>query len=105
MLHAVDHKSISRKHLIIQVLEVQPRDGVRRPFNFARLVADTLQTRTHVRTQVRVTDLGSSRGTTVDGEDIKGQERMLDGDEHTIRLGLCPDTLRCVAPELDRSLG
>lgn len=31
VLHVVEHKSISRKHLTIQVSEVQPRDGVRLP--------------------------------------------------------------------------
>lgn len=52
------------------------------------------QTRTHARTQIRITDLGSSRGTTVDGNQIKGQERVLNGDEHTIQLGRAPDALR-----------
>ncbi|KAJ6104025.1 hypothetical protein N7523_010345 [Penicillium sp. IBT 18751x] len=78
VLHAVNHKTISRKHIVIQVHEVKEGDG----------------TRTHARTQVRITDLGSSRGTTVDGEQIKGLERVLNGDEHTIQLGRAPDALR-----------
>ncbi|KAJ5128237.1 hypothetical protein N7448_001955 [Penicillium atrosanguineum] len=78
VLHAVDHKTISRKHIVIQVLEVKEGDG----------------TRTHARTQIRITDLGSSRGTTVDGEQIKSLERVLNGDEHTIQLGRAPDALR-----------
>jgi hypothetical protein len=60
------------------------------------LVSDGQQTRTHARTQIRITDLGSSRGTTVDGEQIKGQERVLSGDEHIVQLGRAPDALRYV---------
>lgn len=64
---------------------------------FVELAADSFQSRTHVRTQIRVIDLDSSRGTTVDGEQIKGQERILAGEEHTIHLGRFPDALRSVS--------
>lgn len=46
-----------------------------------------MQTHLRTRTKVTVIDLKSKKGTTVDGESINGQERVLSGDEHTIILG------------------
>ncbi|KAJ6015932.1 hypothetical protein N7540_010523 [Penicillium herquei] len=63
--------SISRKHLTIEVSSVTPRDG----------------THVRARTKVTVTDLNSKKGTTVDGEQIRGQERVLSEDETKIQLG------------------
>lgn len=53
------------------------------------------QTRTHARTKISITDLGSSRGTVVNGERIQGKI-ALDGDEHSIMLGHYPHALRYV---------
>ncbi|KAJ5730853.1 uncharacterized protein N7483_005361 [Penicillium malachiteum] len=63
--------SVSRKHLTIEVSSVTPRDG----------------THVRARTKVTVTDLNSKKGTTVDGEQIRGQERVLSEDETNIQLG------------------
>ncbi|KAJ5631895.1 uncharacterized protein N7484_011995 [Penicillium longicatenatum] len=70
--------TISRKHLTIEVSRVTPRDG----------------TRPHTRTKVTVTDLNSKKGTLVDGEQIQGGERVLNGDEHIIQLGRYGHPLR-----------
>jgi pSer/pThr/pTyr-binding forkhead associated (FHA) protein len=53
------------------------------------------QTRTHARTKVSITDLGSSRGTVVNGDRIQGKI-ALEGDEHSIMLGHYPHALRYV---------
>ncbi|KAJ5778755.1 hypothetical protein N7520_002001 [Penicillium odoratum] len=70
--------TISRKHLTIEVSTVTPRDG----------------TRPHARTKVTVTDLHSKKGTLVDGEQIQGGDRKLNGDEHIIQLGRYAHPLR-----------
>ncbi|PLB37549.1 DNA damage response protein RcaA [Aspergillus candidus] len=76
--HAIDHNSISRKHLII---EVSPID-------------ETDRSDIHARSKLTVTDLKSKVGTTVDGEAIKGESRTLGDDEHTVRLGRYKHVLR-----------
>ncbi|KAJ5734003.1 hypothetical protein N7493_002789 [Penicillium malachiteum] len=63
--------TVSRKHLTIEVSSVTPRDG----------------THVRARTKVTITDLNSKKGTTVDGEQIRGQERVLSEDETKIQLG------------------
>ncbi|KAF3385590.1 hypothetical protein F1880_001761 [Penicillium rolfsii] len=75
--HAIPNKSISRKHMLVEVSNVEPRDG----------------TRTHARTKISIADLGSSRGTVVDGERIQGKI-VLNGDEHSIMLGHYPHAFR-----------
>ncbi|KAJ6084644.1 hypothetical protein N7486_011444 [Penicillium sp. IBT 16267x] len=74
--------TISRKHLTIEVSRVMPGDG----------------TRLHARTKVTVTDLNSKKGTLVDGEQIQGGDRVLNGDEHIIQLGRYGHPLRSVFP-------
>ncbi|KAJ5109598.1 hypothetical protein N7532_002243 [Penicillium argentinense] len=75
--HGSASRSISRQHMSIEVACVKSHDG----------------TRTHVRTQITITDLGSSKGTFVDGERITG-ERILEGPEHSIVLAKATHTLR-----------
>ncbi|KAJ5096435.1 hypothetical protein NUU61_005791, partial [Penicillium alfredii] len=75
--HAIQHTSISRKHMIIEVSPVKPRDG----------------TRTHARSEVSVTDLDSKCGTFVNSEQIQGQCKLA-GDEHSINLGRYQHALR-----------
>lgn len=83
--------------MTIEVSPVKDRDGVWLPIQRrSESVADILQTRTHARTKITVTDLKSSKGTTVDGEQIQGQEYVLQGVEHNIKLGRYPHALRCV---------
>ncbi|KAJ5707840.1 hypothetical protein N7488_007641 [Penicillium malachiteum] len=63
--------TVSRKHLTIEVSSVTPRDG----------------THVRARTKVTITDLNSKKGTTVNGEQIRGRERVLSEDETKIQLG------------------
>ncbi|KAL4955081.1 hypothetical protein BDW69DRAFT_161614 [Aspergillus filifer] len=75
---AIPERTISRKHLVIEVSEVAAGDG----------------SKVRVRTSVTVSDEGSKFGTVVDGEQIKGSSRTLTGEEHTIKLGKYEHALR-----------
>lgn len=67
----VDHKSVSRKHLILSVADVSSDD-----------CGDA-----SVRHAITATD-ASKTGTAIDGgSKIKGESRTLNGDHHTIQLG------------------
>jgi hypothetical protein len=77
----IDNKNVSRKHMMIRVLEVPPEHG----------------TKLHARSQIEVTDLSCRQGTVVDNEqslkstkDADGAivyaKATLTGTEHTIRL-------------------
>ncbi|KZF24196.1 DNA damage response protein RcaA [Xylona heveae TC161] len=68
---AIENKSISRKHLTISLAEVKPGDG--------SLV--------HTRSTLTIEDQNSKIGTLLDGEQIRGQSRILKDDEHQIKLG------------------
>ncbi|KAJ5109514.1 hypothetical protein N7456_006189 [Penicillium angulare] len=70
--------TISRQHMTVEVSSVTPRDGAR----------------PRTRTKVTITDLNSSKGTTVDGEQIRGKKQVLSGDEHIINLGKYAHSLR-----------
>lgn len=76
--HAVQHSSISRKHMIIEVSPVKPDD--------CRHI--------HTKSELRVTDLDSKCGTVVDGERIHGDSRTLGGEQHTLMLGRFAKPLR-----------
>ncbi|KAL4962195.1 DNA damage response protein RcaA [Aspergillus stella-maris] len=75
---AIPERTISRKHLVIDVSEVAAGDG----------------SKIRARTSVTVSDEGSKFGTVVDGEQIKGSSRTLTGEEHTINLGKYAHALR-----------
>ncbi|KAL1956086.1 hypothetical protein VTO42DRAFT_7681 [Malbranchea cinnamomea] len=76
--HAIDHKSISRQHLVIEVGNVQPGDG----------------SRIHAKSTVILHDQ-SSKGTVVDGEALLKQSKELgDRNEYVIKLGRYPLPLR-----------
>lgn len=66
----INHKSVSRKHAIIHVGQVEPGDG----------------TRLHSRSEIKITD-GSKIGTYINGEKICQTSRVLDKLEYTIKLG------------------
>ncbi|RMZ75527.1 hypothetical protein DV738_g5418, partial [Chaetothyriales sp. CBS 135597] len=71
---AIEHKTVSRRHLVIEVGEVQ--DG-----EVAQL---------HARTKVRIIDQNSKSGTTVNGHILKGSDlpsRELDKAENSVRPG------------------
>ena len=67
----IDEKSVSRKHLTLSVSAIRPGDG----------------SRVNSRSQVVLKDEETKFGTEVDGERIKGGEKILRNDEHTFRLG------------------
>ena len=69
----IEHKSVSRKHLMIEVAKVEPGDS-------AKLYA---------RSKITIKD-GSKIGTTVNGEKISQETRTLDGKDYTIKLGSYP---------------
>lgn len=66
----INHKSVSRKHLTIEVGQVKTGDG----------------TRLHSRSEIRVKD-GSKMGTTLNGEKICQDSKTLNAKEYTIKLG------------------
>jgi hypothetical protein len=77
----IDNKAVSRKHVMLKVLEPPPENG----------------TKLHSRSHIEVTDLSCRQGTTIDeGEVLKSQKAedgtidyartTLKGTEHTIRL-------------------
>ncbi|KAI9825831.1 MAG: hypothetical protein M1832_000771 [Thelocarpon impressellum] len=68
---AIENKSISRKHLTIEISVVEPGSG----------------SSIHSRSTITVEDQNSKVGTLLDGEQIRGQSRVLAGEQHDIRLG------------------
>jgi len=76
--YGVDHKSISRKHLVISVAPVKPGDGLH----------------IHSRSQLTIEDQGSKLGTKLDGQVVKAATRTLDSDQHVIKLGNYEHVLR-----------
>ncbi|KAJ5209893.1 hypothetical protein N7491_009702 [Penicillium cf. griseofulvum] len=68
--HAVNHNSISRKHMTIEISSVNPRDGLS----------------PRARSNITITDLDSKKGTVVDGRRIQGECKLEKSDEHVIQL-------------------
>lgn len=71
---AIDHKTVSRKHFIIEVSEV----------------ADGEVSQIHSRTKVTIIDQGSKSGTRVNGEELKGSDyraRELKHAKNSVRPG------------------
>ncbi|KAL1612697.1 hypothetical protein SLS60_000926 [Paraconiothyrium brasiliense] len=77
----IDNKNVSRKHMMIKVLDGPPADG----------------TKVHKRSYIEITDLSCRQGTVVDGDktlksskqpdgSIAEDTTTLTGTEHTIRL-------------------
>lgn len=66
----IDHKSVSRKHLLIEVGKVKGGDS----------------SKLHTRSEIKVKD-GSKIGTTVNGEKFSQETKTLNEKEYTIRLG------------------
>ncbi|GAQ05500.1 hypothetical protein ALT_2821 [Aspergillus lentulus] len=76
--HAIQHSSISRKHMVIEVSPVKPGDG----------------SHIYTKSEITIHDQNSKCGTTVDGESIKGGYKKLTEDEHIIKLGRYQHALR-----------
>ncbi|KAJ5496180.1 hypothetical protein N7463_008167 [Penicillium fimorum] len=76
--HAVNHNSISRKHMTIEISPVNPRDGLS----------------PRARSNITITDLNSKKGTVVDERRIQGECKLEKSDEHVIQLAKYQHTLR-----------
>jgi len=68
---AIDHKTVSRKHFVIEVDPVKEGDVGR----------------VHARTKVTIIDQNSKSGTSVNGELIKGGSRELKNADNSVRPG------------------
>lgn len=71
---AIDHKTVSRKHFLIQVYDVD----------------DQTKQESGARTRVRIEDLGSKTGTTVNDNLLKKAETFPTDSVISIRPGSCP---------------
>lgn len=71
---AIDNKTVSRKHFVIEVDPVKEGDAAH----------------IHARTKIRIEDLNSKSGTAVNGDLIKGTSKELKSEENSIRPGTCP---------------
>ncbi|KAJ5313079.1 hypothetical protein PENANT_c018G06399 [Penicillium antarcticum] len=76
--HAVNHNSISRKHMTIEIAAVKPKDGLS----------------PRARSDITITDLQSKKGTIVDDKRIEGERKLEKADEHIIQLAKYQHTLR-----------
>ncbi|QQK43685.1 DNA damage response protein RcaA [Penicillium digitatum] len=76
--HAVNHTSISRKHMTIEISPVNSRDGLS----------------PRARSTITITDLDSKKGTVVDERRIHGECKLDKRDEHVIQLAKYRHTLR-----------
>ncbi|KAJ5355589.1 hypothetical protein N7517_010198 [Penicillium concentricum] len=76
--HAVNHNSISRKHMTIEISPVNPRDGLS----------------PRARSNIIITDLDSKKGTVVDERRIQGECKLEKSDEHVIQLAKYQHALR-----------
>ncbi|KAI9376446.1 hypothetical protein BJX61DRAFT_538822 [Aspergillus egyptiacus] len=76
--HTIDARSISRKHLVIEVSPVKAGNG----------------SETYTKSEILVTDLKSKVGSIVNGEHIRDKSKRLVGDEHMIQLGHYAHPLR-----------
>ena len=77
---AIDHKTVSRKHFIIQVSDVQDHEV----------------SQVHARTKITIIDQNSKSGTTVNGNLLKGSDQPskdLKSSDNSIRPGSVQDEL------------
>jgi hypothetical protein len=74
---AIDHKTVSRKHFVIEVDAVKEGD----------------EGRIHARTKLKIQDFKSKSGTQVNGELIRDTSRELKEAENSVRPGSCPQEI------------
>ncbi len=77
VLFAIDHKTVSRKHFVIEVDNVKEGDAGQ----------------IHARTKIRIIDQNSKSGTTVNAETIKGGSKELKDAENSVRPGTFPSEI------------
>lgn len=86
----ISHKSISRKHLVVEVGDVKPGDSVSLyPKSTAASFPSNvyLKARLDSRSRITLEDLGTKLGTLANGSQIRGQQHVLKGDRNEIKLG------------------
>lgn len=86
---AIANKTISRKHLVVEVDEVKPGDSVS-PWTLLHLpdnISNVPKARLHTRSRITLEDLNTKIGTLVNGDQIRGQRRVLEDNDYDIRLG------------------
>ena len=92
---SISHKTISRKHLTIQVDPVVDGDGVcSTPRARTSFSANCEQLNYKSRSQVTIEDLNTKKGTLLNGVSMQGQKRVLAGDANDIQLGTCSQIFR-----------
>ncbi|KAH8887334.1 hypothetical protein GQ53DRAFT_590501, partial [Thozetella sp. PMI_491] len=75
----ISHKTISRKHLTVQVESVVEGDG----------------RNLHTRSRICIEDLNTKKGTLLNGAQIRGGEKyVLVGDSNDIKMGSCPQVFK-----------
>ncbi|KIW17697.1 hypothetical protein PV08_04892 [Exophiala spinifera] len=78
VLFAIDHKTVSRRHFVIEVDNVADGDAGN----------------IHARTKIRIIDQGSKSGTTVNGDQpMKGSSKELKYEENSVRPGNFPQEI------------
>ncbi|KAK3322030.1 hypothetical protein B0H66DRAFT_186552 [Apodospora peruviana] len=76
----ISDKTVSRKHLTIQVDQVPEGAGKN----------------IHARSKVTVEDLNAKKGTLLNGVQIRGEKKTLSEAENVVKLGLCPKLFRII---------
>ncbi|GAB7338459.1 hypothetical protein MBLNU457_4743t1 [Dothideomycetes sp. NU457] len=69
--HAITHKSVSRQHFELTVETIEPGSSLQ----------------LHKKSKVTIKDLGSKLGTFVDSERFQNAEKVLQKNDHTVKLG------------------
>jgi FHA domain len=93
---ALSDRSVSRRHLTVEVGEVGSKDCVSDPKAILRHPKLTFIRKPNMRTRSRVTleDLKTKHGTTLNGEQIRGQSCVLQKDYNAVVLARCEFQLR-----------
>jgi hypothetical protein len=97
---AIRNKSISRKHLTIQVEAVEDGDGVILALQVqvtsysANALLCLPQQNLLSRSKITVEDLKTKHGSAVNGQLLKGERHVVTGTSVDIKLGQCQDLFR-----------
>lgn len=90
----LNDKSVSKKHVYIEVGAVQPGDGVSLPISYSsHKFSHVMQLNPQSRSEIVVEDV-SKIGTLVNSVAVKQHRHILEGDRHEIKLGRSAYLLR-----------
>ena len=85
--YAITHKTVSRKHIVIEVSPLEPGQGVgeevSEQINF---MLTLFQSEIYAKSKVTITD-GSKLGTYLDGVFFKKESKVVTGHDHAFTLG------------------